>query len=272
MGRIVITETGSSAELKWFDRHIEASDPNSICSYCEKRILQGQVRMLLIDKVTAKEAYLCKWCLQHLTECGVAVVMTRSISFNGIEPELETIDSIWGPLDTERDLIDKSSWGAGSWTNEPDRVEWIDQATGMLCIASRHPEHGSWCGYVAINPAHPLHGKSFTEVNLTAHRDRVNFAGRASDTENLLHLTRPGEPELFWWFGFDCAHGGDYCPRLHGLMFGITIMPEEMKRDEIARLQSGGMVYRPLSYVMFQCTELALQLGAYEILRNTGLR
>lgn len=34
--------------------------------------------------------------------------------------------------------IDKTGWPIGQWTNEPDKVQWIDEATGLDCLIVRH--------------------------------------------------------------------------------------------------------------------------------------
>jgi hypothetical protein len=49
---------------------------------------------------------------------------------------------------TEREYrtIDKSAWGPGPWTDEPDKVQWTDTATGLPCLAKRNPRGGHWCG------------------------------------------------------------------------------------------------------------------------------
>lgn len=55
-------------------------------------------------------------------------------------------------------FIDRTGWPSGPWDDEPDRVEWRDEATGLPCLALRNDMFGSWCGYVAVPPGHPVHG------------------------------------------------------------------------------------------------------------------
>ena len=53
-------------------------------------------------------------------------------------------------------FIDRSDWLPGPWDDEPDRVEWRDEATGLPCLLRRgSPFIGVWCGYVALPPDHP---------------------------------------------------------------------------------------------------------------------
>lgn len=59
----------------------------------------------------------------------------------------------------------------------------------------------------------------------------------------ICHIGAPGEPDHVWWFGFDCAHLGDYSPKCE------------------RRSYSGDDVYRTLEYVTEQVTSLAAQLA-----------
>lgn len=53
----------------------------------------------------------------------------------------------------------KEAWGEGPWLTEPDRMVWVDEATGLDCMILRAPVTGALCGYVGVPPGHPLHGK-----------------------------------------------------------------------------------------------------------------
>lgn len=57
--------------------------------------------------------------------------------------------------------VDKSAWGAGPWQQEPDKVQWVDEATGLDCLLVRGP-HGSWCGYVGVTESHPWFGVDYS--------------------------------------------------------------------------------------------------------------
>ena len=109
---------------------------------------------------------------------------------------------------------------------------------------------GHWCGYVGVQPGHPLHGKNSDEVQLSAHGD-VNFAAGCAYANGegfgVCHVPDPGEPDdRLSWFGFDCAHGFDVVPML--LTNGL-----DLGRD---------CEYRTLEYVTAECEYLAAQLAA----------
>lgn len=156
----------------------------------------------------------------------------------------------------EYTTIDRKAlgWPAGEWDGEPDKVQWQDEATGLPCLAKRHPRRGNWCGYVGVSPGHPLYGKEGYDFDLEVHGG-ITYSdacdGRPEE-EGICHVPGEGEPDHAWWLGFDCAHAWDYSP-------------EDLKRDR----EEGGIwricddqSYRSLAYVKGQCRELALQLKA----------
>jgi hypothetical protein len=56
---------------------------------------------------------------------------------------------------------DKSTWGHGPWDAEPDKRQWVDEATGYDCLAVR-ANGGHWCGYVGVPESHPWHGVGYS--------------------------------------------------------------------------------------------------------------
>src|SRR4051812_43956542 len=50
---------------------------------------------------------------------------------------------------------------AGPWIDEPDKAQWIDDATGLDCLIVRN-RTGALCGYVGVPPEHPWHGVSYS--------------------------------------------------------------------------------------------------------------
>src|SRR5207247_1696575 len=126
---------------------------------------------------------------------------------------------------TERTYIDpdcdRSGWGEGPWDDEPDKVQWIDEATGLDCLAVRHPEHGNWCGYVGVAPGHPLHGAPYDEVYADVHGG-LTFSDACQEHENpaqgVCHVPFGDRPADVWWLGFDCAHHMDLAPGLQARM------------------------------------------------------
>lgn len=159
----------------------------------------------------------------------------------------------------------------GPWADEPDRVQWPDAETGLPCLLTRNPYYGSLCGYVGVPEGHPLHGRDYGEEAvyeaLFAHGG-VNFSQPCQEQEGgVCHIPGPGEPDSVWWFGFDCAHGGDLLPLMDR-------KPSEILGDYLSPALSGSLAkilqrldsgeYRDLAYVKAQCASLAQQLKALE--------
>lgn len=146
-------------------------------------------------------------------------------------------------------FVDRTGWPAGPWDDEPDRVEWMDEATGLTCLALRRSRFGHWCGYVAVPPDHPLHGRDCEVADAVVdvhggftHADACMDDGRPKH-EQVCHVPAPGEPDDVWWFGFDFAHCDDLSP-------GLTRHYGPI----------GGEVYRTLDYVRGECVSVARQL------------
>lgn len=57
--------------------------------------------------------------------------------------------------------LDKSDWPAGPWQDEPDKVQWVDEATGYDCLIVRN-HGGALCGYVGVPEGHPYHGVGYS--------------------------------------------------------------------------------------------------------------
>lgn len=57
--------------------------------------------------------------------------------------------------------VDKSTWGDGPWTTEPDKLQFVTE-TGLAGLVVRNPG-GALCGYVGIDRAHPLYGIGYNE-------------------------------------------------------------------------------------------------------------
>jgi hypothetical protein len=147
--------------------------------------------------------------------------------------------------------IDKSKWGRGEWQDEPDKVQWVDEATGLTCLAVRTTHGGHWCGYVGVPEDHPFHGKGYDAVDADVHGG-LTFADKCRPSDKgegfgICHVAGPGEPEV-WWLGFDCAHSGDLSPR-HASVLG-----------EVGAFRDGHESYKPLGYVRDECASLAAQL------------
>lgn len=159
------------------------------------------------------------------------------------------------------------------WENEPDKLDF--EASGLTCALRRGPG-GHWCGYVAIPEGHPWHGKGYDDtvkvpqsiIDRPVDVDKVGVinlfcaAGSADamadgwvpivlavDAHGGLTYASDhepcGKPDGRWWFGFDCAHSGDFCPKFEEL----SARPDD--------------VYRDMDYVKAECESLARQLSAF---------
>lgn len=155
-----------------------------------------------------------------------------------------------------REDIDKSRWGHGPWQSEPDKAQWVDEATGLDCLIVRQPRSGHLCGYVGVGPDHPWHGKDYSAdgVDVRVHGG-LTFSEACAESDDpargICHVAEPGRPEHVWWFGFDCAHGGDYSP-------ANAILAET--HPVFAR--SDFEEYRTRSYVEREIRYLARQIAA----------
>ena len=126
--------------------------------------------------------------------------------------------------------IDKRKWPKGPWQDEPDFVEWIDDATGLGCKIVRHKSLGHLNGYVRVSRKHPIFSIKDGLSALVVHGG--------------VTYSQPDEiAEALFWIGFDCSHHTDLSPAL-------TWWPTEC--------------YRNIDYVNAQCASLARQLAAIE--------
>lgn len=153
-------------------------------------------------------------------------------------------------FDKQYTTVDKSGWNRGEWDEEPDKAQWIDEASGLDCLVVRNPHGGHWCGYVGITDEHPLFEIGYGEYedlpDLDAHGG-LTYSDFCMDIEDecegVCHVPNPGRSEHVWWFGFDCAHGGDLSPTAS---------------DALAKYGT----YKDLDFVVSQCSGLAAQLKA----------
>lgn len=60
--------------------------------------------------------------------------------------------------------LPRAGWLPGPWLTEPDRVEWVDEATRLPCLVLRREGLGHLCGYVGVPPDHPAHGLNYDGI------------------------------------------------------------------------------------------------------------
>jgi len=154
----------------------------------------------------------------------------------------------------------RPSWARGEWDNEPDRVEWADEKTGLPCLVVRGPL-GALCGYVGVPKGHPLYRvKREALPNLDVHGG-INYAKRGVFV--ICHAKR-NDPR--WWLGFDCGHMQDLVPGFEPIMKRVDA---EMEAKGIGPARFGpdlagmfGRHYCSVDFVKAECRQLAAQLAA----------
>lgn len=167
--------------------------------------------------------------------------------------------------------IDKSTWGAGQWASEPDKVQWVDEATDLDCLIVRGPS-GALCGYVGVPPEHPWHGKDYGDkvIETAAEWDGcidcivevhggLTYAdacqAREDESVGVCHVPLPGRSPEVWWFGFDCAH-----------LYDVTPLYEARDRERgWPSMREGAASYRSVHYVQGECAKLAQQLAGVDV-------
>lgn len=181
--------------------------------------------------------------------------------------------------------MDKSTWGDGPWQDEPDKAQWVDEATGLPCLAVRSEMSGSLCGYVGVSDGHPLFNAGYNDCSRTPpcepekgslhawcdHSPRsllsvhggITFTGPCHDTggdESIGVCHQPGEGEggNVFWLGFDTAHASDWSPGMKARMDKVY----RDKGEETPPCFNRGDLeeYRDLAYIKAECASLAKQL------------
>jgi hypothetical protein len=142
--------------------------------------------------------------------------------------------------------VDRDGWDKGPWDDEPDRLTWRTVA-GLPALALR-ARSGNWCGYVAVPPGHPMHGKNYLEVSVEVHGG-LTYSNRCAG--HICYVPEPGEPDDVHWFGFDCAHSYDVRPADAAFW---------RKRGEDP-MRCEGSAYRDIAYVRAECESLARQFA-----------
>lgn len=146
----------------------------------------------------------------------------------------------------------------GLWKDEPDKVVWIDEATGLDCMIRRNAHSLNLCGYVGVPPGHPWHGKGYDneDLNDVEVHGGLTFAAPCPpehDDRAICHVPGPGRPDNVWWFGFDAGHFMDYQPGLASTLENLALAdPKGLPH---------GSAYRNVEYMKNECRILAEQLA-----------
>lgn len=129
---------------------------------------------------------------------------------------------------------------------------------GFPCIVRRGLWTGAWCGYVGVGKSHPFFKKGYSNELLNDIRVHggLTFASPCfEDGEVGICHPDDGNDERFW-FGFDCAHAGDYIP----------VAYREVKFMEALNALFGHRAdqYRDIDYVVGETKRLADQFHKVE--------
>jgi hypothetical protein len=159
----------------------------------------------------------------------------------------------------DRDNDEGVAWGPGPWDGEPDKVEWLDEATGLPCLAVRG-NVGSWCGYVGVPPGHPDYEKPYPEIDehYECHGG-LTFSDHCQEgpIERTVCHTAEGQDRV-WWLGFDTIHYNDMAPKMEAFYRRLR---EEIDHPLFRR------TYKTLGYVRAEVANLARQVAEREVPR-----
>ena len=91
---------------------------------------------------------------------------------------------------------------------ELEGVEWMEWTThaGLRAFVIRHRWRGHWCGYVAIEPGHPYHGRrgDYADLPPLWVDGGTTYAGGHPVRVDIG--TKSGVRSSMWWLGFTNAH------------------------------------------------------------------
>ena len=148
--------------------------------------------------------------------------------------------------------------GDGPWQQEPDKLAWVDAATGLPCTILRQ-EDGVLGGYTGVGEDHPLFGFEVDAVpgalGISPHGG-LDYAAMCEDGPAEITICHPisashrARKRPGW-----SKDGGFQCNRNHDLVPGRQVNPNDLGAEN-------GRVYRDIAYVYSQTCRLARQLRA----------
>ena len=138
--------------------------------------------------------------------------------------------------------VNKDTWPVGPWQDEPDKIQWTDEATKLPCLIVRNGS-GALCGYVGVDETHPYFQVHYDYADVDAHGG-LTYSGLCQKHGKVCYKVEDGENDKVWWLGFDCAHSCDYCPA--SAQYGAS-------DKDVTQ-------YKDIYYVINEVTNLAKQL------------
>jgi hypothetical protein len=168
---------------------------------------------------------------------------------------------------------------AKPWAGEPDYAMF--DAAGLKCVIRRVRDIGHLCGYVGVGASHPLFEVASNDLvpapsTWLERPFDIDEHGVIDTFLTAMHMQAGEIPDGFaplntligvhgglswggrmhdhtgWWFGFDCAHAGDFSP-------GLAETIERAGRDASWLYECG--LYRTFDYVRHECATLAQQIA-----------
>jgi hypothetical protein len=124
------------------------------------------------------------------------------------------------------------------WESEPDRADWVDDATGYKCRIVRNPISLNLNGYVGVPKGHALWGEHYNNVDGIDVHGGITYSEEGDDGH--------------WWFGFDTAHADDFSPGI------VTTLLRVSTRKDIMFYNSND--YKTWEFVEDEISCLAEQL------------
>ncbi len=116
---------------------------------------------------------------------------------------------------------------------------------------------GFRCGYVAVEPGHPFHGKHYNEVKIGDEYPDVH--GGLTYAAPCAGAVCHDGPEDLWWFGFDAGHLGDSPdPENPKVKEMNALLEAKMGRPSI--MMEGK--HRSQQYMERECVKLSKQLAS----------
>ena len=99
------------------------------------------------------------------------------------------------------------------WEDEPDNAEWVQVPSEYKCRIKRNKTTGTLCGYVGIPKGHRFWGVGY--------EDDKELEDIADHVHGGLTYADKGD-DGYWYFGFDTAHGDDFCPKIVELLIATN--------------------------------------------------
>ena len=136
-------------------------------------------------------------------------------------------------------LIDKSKWLPGRWTDEPDLVTWHSYYASIIV----RNEAGHFQGFISLPKNHPVKGMDIGDhyLDMITVHGGVSYSG--TQIPKLAH--HEGVEADFknkWIIGIDGFHSSDISPR------ALLSAPDK---------SSGNQTYRGANFMMLETIKLA---------------